>query len=82
MLVPIFAATSTLARATWWMLLTVAAGSAVMLGLVTVPRPWWPYKFPPQKTVIEQWYEYVPVVAHISWRIQGLKDEFGNPRSP
>lgn len=82
MLVPIFSAKSTLGRATSWILLTVAAGSVLMLGLVTVPRPWWPYRFPPQKTVIEEWYEYIPVVAQISWRIQGIKDEFGHPKSP
>jgi hypothetical protein len=82
MLAPIFAAKGALARATSWMLLVMSAASIVMLVLVTVPRPWWPYKFPPHKTVIEQWYEYVPVVAQIGWRIGGVKDEFGRPRSP
>jgi len=82
MLVPIFAAKSVLARATSWMLLMVSAASIMMLFLVTVPRPWWPYKFPPHKTVIEEWYEYFPVVAQIHWRIGGVKDEFGRPRSP
>lgn len=78
LLAPMLASTATAARTASTLIGGVSVVSAMALLLITAPRPWFPYEFPPQAPVLQTWDRYVPVVAQTLRRMRGVTDEFGN----
>jgi hypothetical protein len=56
----------------------VAGVSAVVLLLWAVPQPWSQLQWQPEQPPAS-WRSYVPVIAYIVDRTNGVVDEFGNP---
>lgn len=82
LLAPMLVSRSAAARVVSALLIAVASVSAVALLLITAPRPWFPYTFPPEGQVLQTWDKYVPVVSQTVRRLRGVTDEFGNPIKP
>lgn len=75
-LAPVFAGRQRIVSA---IVLAVAALSIVVLFIVTVPRPWYPYAVPPKPPIVRPWDGYLPVVAQTVRRFKGEVDQFGKP---
>lgn len=79
LLLPIFASTTAAARWASRAILGVSAASAAALFLIMTPRPFFPYRFPPEGPIVSSWDRYVPVLAHVVDRASGKVDGFGKP---
>jgi hypothetical protein len=79
LLLPVFTSRSQMATAGGRVLLLMSAASAVALFLIVTPRPFYPYRFPPDGAIVSGWDKYVPVVAQAIRRANGQVDEFGKP---
>jgi hypothetical protein len=79
LLLPVFASRRKAASAARLALLTLSGASAIALFLITTPRPFYPYTFPPEGEVVAAWQRYLPVVAQVVGRINRQVDEFGKP---
>ncbi len=79
LLLPILSTEARSARIVARVTLAAAVCSALFLAIVTAPRPWYPYTFPPESPVLKSWDTYFPVVSHVLRRVNGDVDEFGKP---
>ena len=80
--VPMFLSGHLIARVASRSLISLALTSAVILFVVIVPQPWYPYRFPPESPALLTWDKYVPAVAQVVRRIRGVTNEFGVPVGP